>query len=129
MPRRNLSRFLLRPANTPYNHLNQNRAFEGRIPKNDGIVIPMNGATNIPGSEHHLFHQSLEEFWRPFRDPGVAPPTNAQYDSALRAAMNHAGMSAENVEFFATQARRQRLLYGLNDGAPVPNVPGPIPGY
>ena len=51
------------------NHLNQAAAFP-KIPYDEGVAAAVQGGTNLKGSAHHLFHDSLEAFWRQFRKNG-----------------------------------------------------------
>jgi len=113
------------------NHLNQNAAYEGIIPKNDGLSNAMRGnAFTEPGTPHFEFHKSLEGFWNQYRKGGELfgkTPTNAQYGQALENALKAGGLSPAEAAELAAQAARQRAAYGLLETAEVPNIPGRLP--
>jgi hypothetical protein len=79
------------PPDFQANHLNQNAAFRDIIPMDDGLSVGMRGnAITAPGTPHYSFHQSLEDFWEPYR-PGREQfgkkPTNAMYGEAVKKAL------------------------------------------
>lgn len=81
-----------------------------------------------PGTTHYVFHESLEEFWDRYRlngDVYGTRPTNADYDQALRRALEAVGYSPE-ISYLADQAAAQRASYKLADLDPVPEVPKKI---
>jgi RHS repeat-associated protein len=113
------------------NHLNQVAAFP-KIPKGEGVANALEGGTNIAGSAHHLFHKSLEVFWKTFRAgprKGMAP-TNAEYDTALETALKAAGKTVDEAKELVDLAREARHAYGYHDGMGglLPTIPNPIPG-
>ena len=115
------------------NHLNQAAAFP-RIPYDEGVAAAIRGGTNLKGTAHHLFHESLETFWNQFRRNGARfrdVPKNAEYDTAMRRALEAAGETSENIEPFAKLAEESRRAFGYFDGpgGVAPEVPNPIPGY
>jgi len=119
------------PAGHQSNHLNQNAAYRGVIPPNEGAAVGMRGnAFTEPGTPHFEFHSSLEKWWDDYRPGGrlhPVRPTNAEYDSAMRRALDASGFSGQDVEALAGYARRNRLDHGLLDSDPVPRIPGRIP--
>jgi hypothetical protein len=110
------------------NHLNQNAAYGGVIPKDQGVATPMEGnAITDIGSTHYEFHQAMEKFWAPYRSGGArfgATPTNFEYGNALENALVQGGYSEEEAGFLAAQAAAQRQAYGLGQMDAVPRVPG-----
>jgi hypothetical protein len=112
------------------NHLNQNAVYEGIIPENEGLSLAMRG--NIitePGTPHHNYHRSLEQFWDQYRSGGSLEremPTNADYGEAVRRALIAAGSSPAQASDFAGQAAAQRAAYKLSESAAVPRVPAAI---
>jgi hypothetical protein len=115
------------PSGFQAHHLNQDAAFRDAIPTGDGIAVGMRGnAITGPGTPHHAFHQSLEEFWAPYR-PGRElfgrKPTNAMYGEAVRQALQAGGLSPEEAAYLAGRAAEQRARYGLSESAAVPKVP------
>ena len=111
-------------------HLNQDAAFGkdhgGSIPYNEGSTVALRGGTNIIGSEHYLFHQKMDEFWRPYQRGGTKygqHPTCAEYHEAVKESLTATGMHPVEVESIANLAREQRRLYGHLDDLPVPNIP------
>ncbi|MBZ5523866.1 MAG: hypothetical protein LAP21_16650, partial [Acidobacteriia bacterium] len=115
------------PEGIQANHLNQNAAYGTVIPARDGLAVPMKGDVFADkNSPHYRFHRVLEDFWDQFRDDGPRKddmPTNAEYDAALRRALEAAGLDPEMVTRAADQARQQRLDFGLKDEAEVPRLP------
>jgi len=113
------------------NHLNQDAAFNGIIPKDEGLAVGMRGnAWTEVGSPHYEFHSSLEEFWTPYRKGGNLfgkRPTNAQYGAAVERALVQSGYSPSQAAGVANQAATHRLSYGLTPTMPVPRVPGRLP--
>lgn len=83
-------------------------------------------AITEPGTPHYVFHQSLEQFWDPYRNNGGHEgriPTNAMYSEALQRALQSAGRSPEEASYLARQAATQRAKYGLRETDPVSRVP------
>jgi hypothetical protein len=113
------------------NHLNQNAAYRGIIPEEDGLSHALRGnAFTEPGTPHFEFHRSLEGFWNQYRRGGASfgsSPTNAQYGQALRQALEAAGLSPAEAAELAVQAAHQRAAFGLLDDAFVPRIPGRFP--
>ena len=118
------------PAGWQAHHLNQNRVYGVNIPRNEGISVPMRG--NIltePGTPHHIFHRSVEQFWDQFRNDGslmYSMPTNAEYGDAVRRAFIESGLFAAQASDLAAQGAAQRVAAGLSESAKVPRIPGRI---
>jgi hypothetical protein len=118
------------PAGWQAHHLNQNRVYGDNILGNEGFSVAMRG--NIltePGTPHHTFHRSLEQFWDQYRKGGKleqSMPTNAEYGEAVRRALIESGFSATQASDLAAQAAAQRVAAGLSESAAVPRIPGPI---
>ena len=115
------------PPGYQANHLNQNAAYRGIIPENDGISVPMEGniLTN-PGTPHYNYHRSLEQFWDQYRDGGTLEfemPTNAEYGEAVRRALIASGFSRAQASDLAARAAAQRTASGLSESAPVSEIP------
>lgn len=90
----------------------------------------MQGGTAAKGSEHNQVHKELEKFWDQYRKNGSKEgqmPTNKEYDSALKAALETAGKSKADAKTLADAAKKQRQQYGHRQSDPVPNLPNPIP--
>src|SRR5208337_5291756 len=102
------------PEGIQANHLNQNAVFESVIPQNEGLSVPLEGNTiTEPGTPHYNFHQTLEQFWEPYRRGGELygqVPTNAQYGEALHNALQAAGYSPAQAADLANQAATQRFI-------------------
>jgi hypothetical protein len=82
-----------------------------------------------PGTPHHIFHRSLEQFWDQYRkgdnlEHGM--PTYAEYGDAVRRALVESGLSAAQASDLAAQAAAQRVASGINESAEVPRIPKPI---
>jgi hypothetical protein len=118
------------PPGYQANHLNQYTVYKGVIEKDDGLSVPMRG--NIltePGTPHHNYHRSLEQFWDQYREGGSLAskkPTNAQYGEAVRRALIDSGFSPAQASDLAAQAADQRFAKGLIESAEVPYVPKAI---
>jgi hypothetical protein len=118
------------PAGWQAHHLNQNRVYGGIIARNEGISVPMRG--NIltePGTPHHIFHRSVEQFWDQYRKDGsllYSMPTNAEFGDAMRRAFIVSGVSAARASELAAQGAAQRVAAGLTESAKVPLIPDPI---
>jgi hypothetical protein len=118
------------PPGFQANHLNQSTVYEGFIPKDEGLSVPMRG--NIitePGTPHHIYHRSLEQFWDQYRRGGSlesARPTNAEYGEAVRRALIASGFSRRQASDLAAQAAAQRVAAKLSESAPVPLIPKAI---
>lgn len=52
-------------------HVNQDKAFDSVIPRKDGLTIYLQGGTNVVGSVHYRFHQSLNRLWKPYCTFGI----------------------------------------------------------
>jgi RHS repeat-associated protein len=115
------------PEGYQANHLNQDAAYRDVIPHNEGLSNKLRGnAFTEPGSPHYDFHQSLNQFWRPYQRGGELfgkVPTNAEYGQALEEALRTSGLSSTEVSQLSALARAQRLRYGLSETSPVPRVP------
>jgi hypothetical protein len=113
------------------NHLIQTAAFPAAI-VDDALTISFQGSTAAKGSQHYNFHRSLEAFWSKFRSGPLSfrPPTNAEYDDALREALAAADVPAGALEQLVSLARASRRAAGYFDdaGGLPPNVPNPILG-
>jgi hypothetical protein len=114
------------------NHLNQQAAYGSVIPFENGLSVSMEGnALADIGSPHYQFHNVLETFWNQYRPGGkmygLPPPTNAEYDAALKVALRQSGRSRSAAADLAAQAARQRATYGLAPSDPVPRIPGRLP--
>jgi hypothetical protein len=111
-------------------HLNQDAAFKGVIPKNDGMAVALDGnAFTDPGTPHYEAHKSLEEFWEPYRKGGEfyeTTPTVEQYNNALKNSLIVTGMSESQAIYLVGVARQQQQNYGLYGSDGVPRVPGRI---
>ncbi len=113
------------------NHLNQTAAFP-LAGADDALTISLKGSTATKGSQHYHFHRVLEEFWSKFRNGPLSfrPPTNAEYDDALREALAEAEVPAGAIEELVALARASRRAVGYFDdaGGLPPTVPQAIPG-
>lgn len=112
------------------NHLNQVKAFP-EIPSNDGVAIALQGGVQAKDSLHRLFHESMEAFFNQFRRGGLRAdqqPTNAEYDIALRGALDAVGLLADEINVVAKLAEKSRRYWGYFDGpgGKAPVVPNPI---
>jgi hypothetical protein len=104
-------------------HLNQNAAYRGVIPREEGAAVKLEGnALSEPGSPHYEAHASLEDFWAPYRQTNTAP-TNLDYSLALKRSLEAAGYSSEQATQLTREAIRNRLDYGALGGEDVPRVP------
>jgi hypothetical protein len=118
------------PRGFQANHLNQNGAYGGFIPKNEGLSVAMRG--NIiaePGTPHYNYHRSLEKFWEQYRRGSSLEskiPTNAEYGEAVKQALIASGLFPAQASDLAEQAAAQRVAYGLSESAPVPRIPRAI---
>ncbi|MCU0522658.1 MAG: hypothetical protein MUF84_18450 [Anaerolineae bacterium] len=121
----------LRGTGLQANHLNQDAAFRGIIPRNEGVSVGLRGnAFTEAGTEHFLYHGSLERFWPPYRSGGAlfgARPTIAQYEAAVASAMREAGYSPGSAAEIARRAAAQVAGRGLGQSSPVPRIPGILP--
>jgi hypothetical protein len=108
-------------------HLNQDAAFRAVIPHGQGICIWLQGSVQQVGSQHNLFHQSMNQFWAPYQRNGALfgqKPTCQQYGAALRRALNFAGIADQQARQACLDAIHQRREFGLLGADPVPRVPG-----
>jgi len=83
-------------------------------------------AITEPGTPHYAFHQSLKQFWNPYRPGGHLhgqTPTNAMYGEALQQALQAGELSPEEASYLASRAADQRAKYGLIESAAVPRIP------
>jgi len=112
-------------------HLNQNAAYKGIIPEEEGLSVGLRGnAFTEVGSPHYVAHRALEGFWNQYRKGGAKfqkTPTNAEYGEALEASLRAGGLSPADAASVAAQAAQQRAAYGLAPNAPVPKIPGRLP--
>ncbi len=117
----------LRGSGEQANHLNQNAAYGSIIPREEGLALGMRGnAFSEPGTEHFLFHSSMEGFWDQFRVGGARfgqVPSNAEYVEATRRALRTSGLSPGEAAELARRAGSQQSAAGLAPDAPVPQVP------
>jgi hypothetical protein len=105
-------------------HINESAAFGDVIPRDDGLIVPLEG--NAIGTAHYKFHEAMRAFWRPYQKGGErygSFPTNGQVGEAQTGAFLHAGYTPAEAKYLAAAARGERLIYGLKDSAPVPNIP------
>jgi hypothetical protein len=112
--------------------LNQEAAFGLVIPYVKGAVVKLKGSIYDAGSQHRLYHESLENFWKQFRRNGQRYgdlPTCAEYHEAVIRALEHARISPREAEAYAELAKANREAYGLTDFSLVPRIPDPIPGF
>jgi hypothetical protein len=118
------------PPGFQANHLNQNAVYEGFIPEDEGLSVAMRGnVITQPGTPHHSYHRSLEQFWDQYRNGGSLEskmPTNADYGEAVRRALIASGLSPVQTSDLAAQAATQRAAYKLSESAAVPRIPEPI---
>jgi hypothetical protein len=115
------------PQDFQANHLNQNAAYRDVIPEDEGIAVGTRGdAVTEPSTPHYFFHQSLEQFWDPYRSDGELYgqlPINSMYGQALERALLASGRSPEEASYLAGQAAAQRAKYGLMEWHRVPRIP------
>ncbi len=114
------------------NHLNQAKAYPV-IPYNDGVSLALQGGVQQNGSLHRLFHESLEAFFNQYRAGGSrfgGRPTNAQYDAAMRKALDAVGVLPDEIDVLANLAERSRRYWGYFDGpgGKLPELPGRMNG-
>jgi hypothetical protein len=104
------------------NHINQSAAFPD-IPRADGLAIYMN-----PWPHLKLFHGYLNDFWKQFKENGPKfgqRPTNADYDAAMRGALEAAGCIDKGmVDAIVDAASAERDFYGLVATDPLKRIPG-----
>jgi hypothetical protein len=102
------------PKGSQAHHLNQDAAYGDVIPYDEGLSISLLGdAIQQPGTPHYVVHQSLEEFWKPYRQPGPnSRPTNAEYGEAHRLSLIKAGVPEEIANNVSLQAAAQRACTG-----------------
>jgi hypothetical protein len=109
------------------NHLNQVAAYGARK-VTGGINHYEAVAHHLSHADHAAFHRSLRAFWRPYQKGGAlfgkATPTNAQYASALRAALREAGIHGKELGILLGKAAAERRAYGFLPGLPVPRIRG-----
>ena len=116
-----------RPAGFQTHHLNQDAAFRTVIPHSKGVCIYLEGSTQQVGSQHYLFHQSMDQFWRPYQAGGAlfgTRPTNQAYGAALRRALRAANVAEADARQACLEAIHQRRAFGLLGTDLVPRVPG-----
>lgn len=111
-------------------HLNQDVAFRGVIPGDDGLCVELHGnAFSEVDSEHYRAHNSMEQFWDQYRAEGEfcdRTPTVGQYNRALQDSLVRAGFTQDQARFAVEQAVAQQRHYGFTNTSPVPRVPGKI---
>jgi hypothetical protein len=107
------------------NHLNQVAAFGSR--KVAGAIDYYKAvAHHLSHADHAAFHRSLRAFWRPYQKNGALygrSPTNAQYASALRAALREAGVHGMELGRLLGWAAAERRAHGFLPHMEVPRVP------
>jgi hypothetical protein len=108
------------------NHLNQSAAFREGIAHLDGIAVGLKGS--IASGEHHLFHVSLNAFWRAMKSLGRTSVSNAEYEEALKNALiNTDGFSSDEITGLLHIARKAREKAGYFDmGGLQPKIPDKI---
>jgi hypothetical protein len=108
------------------NHLNQSAAFREGIAHMDGIAVGLKGS--IASGEHHLFHASLNTFWRGMKSLGRTSVSNAEYEEALKNALvNTGGFSSGEISGLLHIARKAREQAGYFDiGGLLPKIPDKI---
>lgn len=118
----------LRGSGQQAHHLNQVAAYGAHIPRDDGLAVGLRGnAFSGVGTPHYDFHASLEDFWQQYRTGGAASttkPTNAEYDAALRTALQGAGLSRWQAGQLADRAAAERAQFpDLAPDEEVPRIP------
>jgi hypothetical protein len=94
------------------------------LAEKEGLSVAMRG--NIltePGTPHHSYHRSLEQFWDQYRPGGSLEserPTNGDYGEAVGRALIASGLSPAQASDLVGQAAAQRAAYGPSDSAAVP---------
>lgn len=121
-----------RPPGSQIHHLNQDKAFgtvvkDGKIPREEGASIPLDGMASVEGTQHWKFHRSLEDFWDQYRDGGKygpnEKPTVGQYAQAMEQALRAADIDRDEAKRIADEAHKQLNKY-WKDTDKVPKVPG-----
>ena len=111
-------------------HLNQDAAFKDVIPSEEGLSIKLEG--NILkdiNSPHYRAHEIMEKFWDKYRNVkgiSVESPTIAEYNSALKKSLLHAGLTKRQVKQIMLKVIEQQQEYGLTLDSFVPRIPGKI---
>src|SRR5262245_30985858 len=101
-------------------HLNQQAAFGSIIPRLDGVAVVFSEA------EERAFAAAFASFWLPFQSGGPRAgtrPTNKEYGAALLRALEAAGCKAADARIIAGLAALERHRHGLDESAPVPELP------
>jgi hypothetical protein len=115
------------PSGWQAHHLNQNGIYGNIIPRNEGFSVAMPGnVLTEPGTPHHIFHRSLDQFldqYREGRSLQYETPTNAEYGEAARRALIASGLSPAQALDLTAQAAAQRAAYGLSESAKIPRLP------
>jgi hypothetical protein len=97
------------------------------IPHDKGLAVVMYGdAISKPGTQHYVYHETLEPFWDRYRAGGDlygTKPTNAEYGQADRGTLGATGYSPEAISYLSDRAAGQRAEYGLLESDPVPDIP------
>jgi hypothetical protein len=120
------------PEGYQANHVDQNAAFRSQIPRDAGSSVALmgNAFTDID-SEHYNFHESLEnDFWNDYRKDGDSYgelPTCAEYDVAMKSALQKSGFSPEESDSIVLKAQEARATHGLTGESLVPRIPGRLP--
>jgi hypothetical protein len=118
------------PPGWQANHINQKAAYREKIPWRDALAVAMPGDVIVdPGSGHHAFHWSLEQWWEPYREDNELYgtfPTNAEYGEAAKRAFVVGGFTQAQASQLAAQGAAERAAHGLDEGASVPRIPGRI---
>jgi hypothetical protein len=118
----------LRGSGQQAHHLNQVAAYGASIPRDEGLAVGLRGnAFSGVGTPHYDFHASLEDFWQQYRPGGAmsgTTPTNADYDAALRAALQNAGLSQRQASQLGARAAAERAQFPeLAPDQQVPRIP------
>lgn len=125
---RNMKRDKIIPGQA--HHLNQDAAYKGVIPSEEGVTIKLEGnAFKDVDSPHYNVHESLEKFWDKFRKGGDRfgdSPTNLEYTKGMYDSLKAAGYTGEQAMEITNEAIKQRVKFGLLGGEAVPNIPSRI---
>ncbi|MEB3025544.1 MULTISPECIES: T7SS effector LXG polymorphic toxin [unclassified Parvimonas] len=111
-------------------HLNQDAAFKGVIPSEEGLSIKLEGniLTDID-SPHYRAHEIMEKFWDKYRNVKCLNkqyPTIAEHNCALKESLLHAGLTKRQVKQIMLKVIEQQQEYGLTLDSFVPRIPGKI---
>ena len=121
------------PSGYQANHLSQNAVFT-RIPKGEGLAVPLEGSILRASSEHWSFHSTLETFWDSFRKGsatrraghrfGEMPTVSEYYSRVLPDALMNAGFDPHAAWQLADAAYEQARHFGYSplDKLPIPGI-------